>query len=74
MYTVYTLTNFILHGASREVTSKTQLHLRHRSTRMLHTDTTKNAYFCNDPGKGKENICSGHLQLSVKYEAKQIHQ
>ncbi|KAB5562414.1 hypothetical protein PHYPO_G00017530 [Pangasianodon hypophthalmus] len=35
---------------AREVTSKTQQHLRHRSRRMLHTDTTENAYFCNDPG------------------------
>ncbi|KAG7328188.1 hypothetical protein KOW79_008132 [Hemibagrus wyckioides] len=38
------------HGASREITSKSQHHLRHRSRRMLHTDTTENAYFCNDPG------------------------
>ncbi|KAF7704285.1 protein dispatched homolog 2 isoform X1 [Silurus meridionalis] len=41
---------FMDQSIAREVTSKTQLHLRHRSRRMLHTDTTENAYFCNDPG------------------------
>ncbi|MCJ8736978.1 hypothetical protein PDJAM_G00018650 [Pangasius djambal] len=35
---------------AREVTSKAQQHFKHRSRRMLHTDSTENAYFCNDPG------------------------
>ncbi|XP_053366298.1 protein dispatched homolog 2 [Clarias gariepinus] len=41
---------FVDQSIGREVSSKTQQHLHHRSRRMLHTDTTENAYFCNDPG------------------------
>lgn len=63
------------HGTSREISSKSQHHLRHRSRRMLHTDTTEHAYFCNDPGEGKgKKTCSSHLPLSVKYKVKQIYQ
>ncbi|KAF4083947.1 hypothetical protein AMELA_G00123130 [Ameiurus melas] len=45
-----TTQQFVDQSIAREVPSKIQQHLSHRPRRMLHTDTTENAYFCNDPG------------------------
>ncbi|XP_066530059.1 protein dispatched homolog 2 [Hoplias malabaricus] len=35
---------------AREVTSRAQHHLKHRSRRMLHRDSAENTFFCNAPG------------------------
>ncbi|XP_062863980.1 protein dispatched homolog 2 [Trichomycterus rosablanca] len=41
---------FADYNIAREITSKTQHHLRHRSSRMLHTDSAERSFFCNAPG------------------------